>query len=99
VFAWYDGPAIKMLRKAREWGFRVPEDLSVIGFDSTAQCLLTTPALTSIRQPIREMADCAASMLIQRIRGEAVTETRRIFAPTLDERGSCAPIVSKGMRV
>jgi DNA-binding LacI/PurR family transcriptional regulator len=87
----YDGAAIKMLHKAREWGLRVPEDLSVIGFDSTAQCLLTTPTLTSVRQPIHEIADLAATMLIQRIRGEEVFQTRRLFAPTVDERGSCKP--------
>jgi LacI family transcriptional regulator len=96
VFAWYDGVAIKVLQKARAWGFRVPEDLSVIGFDSTAQCLLTSPPLTSVRQPIREIAACASTLLIRRIRGEAVEETRRLFAPTLDARGSCAcPVESK----
>ena len=72
IFAWYDGVAIKMLHKAQEWGLRVPDDLSVIGFDSTAQCLLITPPLTSVRQPIREIADSAATLLIRRIRGEAV---------------------------
>jgi LacI family transcriptional regulator len=90
IFAWYDGVAIKMLQKAREWGLRVPEELSIIGFDSTPQCLLTTPPLTSIRQPIPEIADCAATLLIQRIRGEVVEDTRRLFTPTLHERGSCA---------
>lgn len=91
LFAWYDGVAIKVLHKAQEWGLRVPEDLSIIGFDSTAQCLLTTPPLTSVRQPIRDIADCAATLLIQRIRGDAVENPRRLFTPTLDERGSCAP--------
>ena len=90
VFAWYDGVAIRLLQKARDWGIRVPEDLSVVGFDSTAQCLLTFPPLTSVRQPIREIADCATTLLIQRLRGETVAETRRLFTPTLEERGSCA---------
>ena len=89
VFAWYDGVAIRLLHKAREWDLRVPENLSVIGFDSTAQCLLTSPPLTSVRQPIREIADCAATLLIRRIRGETVEETHRLFTPTLEERGSC----------
>lgn len=92
VFAWYDGVALNLLQKARDWGLRVPEDLSIIGFDSTAQCLLTFPTLTSVHQPICEIADCAATLLIQRIRGEAVQDARRLFTPTLDERGSCAPI-------
>jgi LacI family transcriptional regulator len=92
VFAWYDGVALNLLYKARQWGLRVPEDLSIIGFDSTAQCLLTLPTLTSVRQPICEIADCATTLLVQRIRGEPVQDTRRIFTPTLDERGSCAPI-------
>ena len=92
LFAWYDGIAMKMLQKAREWGLRVPEDLSIIGFDSTTQCLLTTPTLTSIRQPISEIADGAATLLIRRIRGEDVQDTHRLFAPTLDARGSSGPI-------
>ena len=91
IFAWYDGVAIKMLQKAREWKLRVPEELSIIGFDSTAQCLLTSPPLTSVRQPIREIADCAATLLIRRVRGEAVEVTHCLFTPALDERDSCAP--------
>ncbi|MCA1595955.1 MAG: substrate-binding domain-containing protein, partial [Chloroflexi bacterium] len=92
VFAWYDEVAIKLLQAAREWGLKSPEDLSVVGFDSTQQCELTSPRLTSVRQPIREMADCATTMLIRRINGEPVEEIHHVFKPTLDVRDSCAPV-------
>ena len=44
LFAWYDGVAIKVLHKAQEWGLRVPEDLSIIGFNSPpSACSLLRP--------------------------------------------------------
>ena len=47
---------VKMSTLARGIGLRIPEDLSVIGFDSTEICNHTSPALTSVRQPVYEMA-------------------------------------------
>ncbi|HLK60610.1 MAG TPA: LacI family DNA-binding transcriptional regulator [Chthonomonadaceae bacterium] len=91
VFAWYDGVAFRMLEKAREWGLNVPQQLSMVGFDGTAQYAYTAPPLTSVYQPIKEIADCAATLLIQQIRGESVEEIHRIFPPILEERRSCAP--------
>jgi DNA-binding LacI/PurR family transcriptional regulator len=95
VFAWYDGVACRMLQKAAEWGIRVPQELSIIGFDSTAQYAFTSPPLTSMRQPIQEIADCAATMLIRRIRGEPLESAHRLFIPSLNIRGSCAPPVQQ----
>lgn len=89
VFAWSDEVAIQMVRVLKERGFRVPEDVSVIGFDSTDVCDHTDPPLTSVRQPIYSMAVEALTLLTRMIEG-AETEARPIvIQPELDIRRSC----------
>lgn len=90
VFAWNDKAALYLMQQARLCGLRIPEDLSIIGFDSTDLCDLSEPPLTSIRQPIREMAAEGLAMLIQRIEGEQPVRVQQLFPPTLDKRASCA---------
>lgn len=90
VFAWSDEAAVQLMTLAREIGLRIPEDLSVIGFDSTEWCNHTTPPLTSVRQPVYEMAAYAFELLTRRIEGESIAETRVLFTPSLEPRGSCA---------
>lgn len=96
IFAWADDVAIRLMAVAQSLGIRVPEELSVLGCDSTELCDHTTPALTSIRQPIREMAAQAVTLLVQRVRGEVDTLEPAVFAPAIDERASCAPCASGG---
>jgi DNA-binding LacI/PurR family transcriptional regulator len=91
VFCWYDGVALRILRMVRELGLRVPEDISILGFDSTILCEHTDPPLTSVRQPVREMAACAVTLLAKRLNREPVEEPRKLFVPVLDIRSSCAP--------
>jgi DNA-binding LacI/PurR family transcriptional regulator len=47
----------------RSWGFGVPKDVSVVGFDGTAFVSYTDPSLTSVRQPVERMAQTVATML------------------------------------
>jgi LacI family transcriptional regulator len=89
AFAWSDDVAITMMRALRARGLRVPEDVAVIGFDSTSVCDHTDPPLTSVRQPIYEMATQALTLLTQRIRGEAAPETQVLVPPELVIRRSC----------
>lgn len=96
VFAWSDEVAMRLMTLARGLGLRIPEELSVIGFDSTELCDHTDPPLTSVRQPICEMAAHALSLLIQRIRRAEVEERSKLFEPVLVERGSCAKPPSGG---
>jgi len=67
LFAFNDVSAIGAIRAIREAGRRVPEDISVIGFDDVDSAAFHNPALTTIRQPLREMGRLAASALLQRI--------------------------------
>lgn len=96
LFAWADDVAIRAMSVAQGLGLRVPEDLSVLGCDSTEICDHTTPALTSIRQPIREMAAHAVAVLVRRIRAEADELQSVVFDPAIDVRASCAPIAQGG---
>lgn len=94
IFAWSDDVAVGVMENLRrECNLRVPDDVSVVGFDGTKAvgeqgCV---PTLTSIYQPIDTIAGRAAELLIASVRGETVSETELIFAPTLLRRDSCAP--------
>lgn len=95
LFAWSDDVAITAIRLLREKGIRVPEDVSVIGFDSTELCNHTAPPLTSVRQPIYAMADNAVTLLTQQIRGEAGEMTLCKMAPEIVVRDSCSPLLER----
>ncbi|MCE8009020.1 LacI family DNA-binding transcriptional regulator [Aestuariivita sp.] len=62
--------AIGALRAAREMGLRVPEDISITGFDDIEIAMLAEPALTTVHVPHREMGRRAARMLIQALQDE-----------------------------
>lgn len=92
VFVWSDDVAARALRLLREdLGKRVPEDVSVVGFDGTEVCENTNPRLSSVRQPIYAMAARGVEMLVARIKKQEVDEKQILFAPTLECRDSSAP--------
>lgn len=68
IFAANDDTAAGVLRAAAELGLRVPQDLSVCGFDDTPVASQILPALTTVQQPITDMARMATLQLIDRIR-------------------------------
>lgn len=59
--------AIGVLRAAKQLGIRVPENLSVVGFDDIPWAAIVTPALTTINQPVSEMAAVALKLLLDRL--------------------------------
>lgn len=85
-----EGQAGEILSQARSGGVNIPEELSVVGFDSTRYCEMTTPRLTAVRQPVEEMARLAAELLIDRIEGKSEDKTRHVFPCTFDVRASTA---------
>jgi LacI family transcriptional regulator len=70
VFAATDGTAAGVIEAARVRGLRVPEDLSVVGFDDTSIARLLSPPLTTIRQPLREMGQLALHTALRLAAGE-----------------------------
>jgi LacI family transcriptional regulator len=78
VFAANDSSAIGVLRAAATLGLRVPDDLSVIGFDDVPQASTTTPPLTTVAQPLAELGSRAVEMLLTMLRGEPASAHVRL---------------------
>ncbi|MGW4644393.1 LacI family DNA-binding transcriptional regulator [Sphaerisporangium sp. NPDC004334] len=91
VFACNDGQAMGVYRAAYELGLRIPDDLSVVGFDDMPQTRWTVPPLTTVHQPLTEMAAAATDMLLTLARGEPLARDRIEFATDLVVRDSTAP--------
>ena len=90
VFAANDISAIKVLEVARELGLRVPEDLSVIGYDNVPESASSTPPLSTVAQPLHEMGVTALRILLAMLAGQPVE--RHVRMPTeLVVRASTAP--------
>lgn len=68
IFAMTDVIAVGILHAASEIGLRLPDDLSVIGFDDIPLASYVIPALTTIAQPIQEMGETAAKLLLNRLK-------------------------------
>ena len=81
IFAANDVSAIATIDVARELGLRVPEDLSVVGFDNIPEAALCEPALTTVEQPLHDMGRLAIDMVVSLIRSEPVEKTH-ITLPT-----------------
>jgi DNA-binding LacI/PurR family transcriptional regulator len=73
VLAMSDMAAIGLMSAAVSSGLRVPEDLSVVGYDDLPMAAWTAPPLTTVRQPIVEKGRLAAGLLIRRLQGKAVS--------------------------
>jgi DNA-binding LacI/PurR family transcriptional regulator len=65
LFAFNDISAIGAIRALREAGLRVPEDVSVVGFDDIESAVFQNPALTTVRQPLRRMGELAAENVVR----------------------------------
>ncbi len=76
-----------------ELGLRVPEDISVIGFDDTREAAWASYDLTTIRQPYTELADAACKLLMERIEHPDGSVKRSLHCGVLVERGSVADIM------
>ncbi|HEV2472337.1 MAG TPA: LacI family DNA-binding transcriptional regulator [Chthonomonadales bacterium] len=87
LFAANDIAALGAIDACRDLGYRIPQDISIIGYDDAPICQITQPALTSIRQPAEEMGCAAARRLLQMIRGESAAG-HYVFEPTLSVRSS-----------
>jgi LacI family transcriptional regulator len=91
IFAFNDNLAVGVLRAARERGLRVPEDVSVVGFDDSEQAGIVVPALTTVRQPLAEMGRMAVSLLVRLLDKQPLEALRVELATRLVVRDSTAP--------
>ena len=90
VFAANDDMASGVIFEALELGLRVPDDISVAGFDDTMIARHVWPGLTTIRQPIAEMGSRATEILLDRIRGRT-NDWQTEIAATFIRRRSTGP--------
>ena len=90
VIAGNDTIALNIIRYAASIGLRVPEDLSVVGFDDVAWCEFMTPQLTSVRMPLDEMADEAVTMLLRRKENPDASRKKCTVGVSLTVRQSTA---------
>jgi len=88
VFCVSDLLGFYALKAAGEVGLSVPDDLSVIGFDSLESCEHSNPPLTSVRQPVLDISRKATEILVSLAKGEDVEDRQIILDAELDIRQS-----------
>ncbi|MFF5496852.1 LacI family DNA-binding transcriptional regulator [Streptomyces aquilus] len=88
VFVCSDRMALGVYEALAERGLRVPDDLSVVGFDDLPESRWLTPPLTTVRQPLSEMAATATRLLVRMMDGERPEGVRTELSTRLVERGS-----------
>lgn len=96
LFTFNDISAIGAIHALRESGRRVPEDVSVVGFDDIQSAAFQNPALTTVRQPLREMGLIAAETLLRRITAPAKAPypNEIVVEPELIVRASTTKVAS-----
>ncbi len=95
LFVWSDDVAFECMHVLRDLNLRIPQDVSIVGFDSTAACTRVDPPLTSIRQPVIEMARRATQILVGMVRDGEKAPQQIVFPPHLDLRGSTSSFVGQ----
>ena len=93
VFCFNDIAAIGAMRAIAEAGLRVPDDVSVVGFDDILSAAYCTPSLTTVRQPLIEMGKTGARILLERIAnpGKSEMAVEVVIEPELVVRESTGP--------
>ena len=86
-----DLAAIGAIRAIMDHGLRVPDDISVVGFDDSEGASYHIPSLTTIRQPLHQMGSVAARILLRRIRGQETFPQVVPIMPELVIRESTCP--------
>jgi len=90
LFAYNDISAIGAIRALQEQGLRVPQDISVMGFDDIPGAAFHTPSLTTVRQPLKRMGEVAAQSLLDRVEGKKEYPSEIDIEPELVVRESTA---------
>ena len=90
-----DSIAVEIVKSVQGQGLRVPEALSVVGYDDSMPARLISPALTTVRQDIRQKAEYAVELLMDKIADPEIESRRRILDVDLVYRESVADIREK----
>jgi DNA-binding LacI/PurR family transcriptional regulator len=95
LFAYNDISAIGSIWAFREAGLRVPQDVSVVGFDDIPGAAFANPGLTTVRQPLLRMGQIAAQTLIDRIEERGTYAPEIAIEPEFVVRESSGPVAGK----
>ena len=95
LFAYNDISAIGSLWAFHEAGLRVPQDISVVGFDDTPGAAFSNPPLTTVRQPLVRMGQIAAQTVVDLIEGRGQFVPEIAIEPELVARQSTGPVSSR----
>ena len=98
IFAGSDMQAMGIYKALYLRNIRVPEGVSVIGFDDIPFTGIVSPSLTSVRQPLFDMGRVATTMLLRLVAGESLDSLRVELATTLITRESCASAPSPSLK-
>ncbi len=93
IFASSDQMAFGVFEAVRQRGLRVPDDISVVGFDDLPEARWASPPLTTVRQPLAEMGVVAARTVLALAQGQDLDSRRVELATELVTRVSTAPLV------
>jgi LacI family transcriptional regulator len=93
IFAANDRSAMGVYQAAAERGLRIPDDLSVVGFDNSLEALLAKPMLTTVDQFVAEMGFTAIEMVMKLINGETLENDLHKIQTQLVVRDSCRHLV------
>jgi DNA-binding LacI/PurR family transcriptional regulator len=91
VFCYNDRSALGAMRSIRLRGLRVPDDISVVGFDDLFLASYTDPPLTTVRQPMRIMGQLAMASLFKLMSGEESAITIRVDAELIVRESTARP--------
>lgn len=95
IFCFNDIAAIGAIRALKDAGLAVPTDVSVVGFDDIQSAAYSTPSLTTVRQPLSQMGERGAQILLERISNRTNEHaTEIVMAPELVIRESTGPVQS-----
>jgi LacI family transcriptional regulator, repressor for deo operon, udp, cdd, tsx, nupC, and nupG len=92
VFCFSDDMAIGAMSVLREYGFNIPQDISVMGFDDIRYAKLMSPALTTIHQPLEDIGKACTQLLLQQLAGKLSEATYIELPYTLMVRQSTGPV-------
>ena len=80
--------AIGVLKYMTEHGRKVPEDVSIVGYNNSSLCVCTTPELTSIDNKVEMVSKCTVDRLIKVLNGETDVSHKEVFDCELIKRGT-----------
>jgi LacI family transcriptional regulator len=92
IFASSDQMALGVYEAVRRRGLRVPDDVSVVGFDDLPEVRWSSPPLTTVRQPLAEMGQLAARTVLRLAQGEKIESPRVELSTDLIVRDSAGPV-------